>query len=401
MKNIKEVSQGLFLENDWLFKLLVYGNVLDFHLMTKLLRGYPNVNDVIRERELFFGQGIEIQGQQDIHEHLIGRLFLDTQKKMLKKFSIQIDENHRWEKRKVHRPRNPLTFEPPYLLFKYGLDNDFTGISAFSSQQLVFKKAITVIKGLDKDTSTLRNLSGLFNSNLFAYFILMKGSSAGIERELANNEDEKFTMPYVFSEEILDGVKKLEENRQLLHSDSNFFNNSLESEYTRLYESLNLSIYKSLKLSEEERSLIDYAQNISIPLLKDGENSSVIKKITQNHEFLIAYAGVFIKYFKPRFSNNFGVEIIHSDYCIAMRFYNTSDVIEKPIIFKENKNNSSIEWIYQLGIEKVMDTLFIQKDIRGFEKDAFYIIKPNEYKCWHKAVAYLDAYEFSQVLEDL
>ena len=48
-----------------------------------------------------------------------------------------------------------------------------------------------------------------------------------------------------------------------------------------------------------------------------------------------------------------------------------------------------------------MDKLFIQKDIRGFEKDAFYIIKPNEYKCWHKAVAYLDAYEFSQTIEDL
>ena len=83
--DIKEVSQGLFLENDWLFKLLVYGNVLDFQLMTKLLRGHQNVNAVIKERGLFFGQGIEVQGNQEIHEHLIGRIFLDTQKKMLKK----------------------------------------------------------------------------------------------------------------------------------------------------------------------------------------------------------------------------------------------------------------------------------------------------------------------------
>ncbi len=400
--DIKEVSQGLFLENDWLFKLLVYGNVLDFHLMTKLLRGYPNVNDVIKERGLFFGQGIDIsQGTNEIPKHLMGRLYVDTTKKMLQKFMVVTDSSLTWNQTKADRPRNALTFEPPYLLFKYGIANDFTGVTAFSNQPLVFKKAVTVIKGNDKDVPTLKNLSGLFNSNLFAYFILMKGSSAGIERELANNEDEKFTLPYVFSEEILDGVKKLEDNRQLFDSESNFFNSSIESDYLLLYESLNSAIYKSLKINEEERSLIDYAQNISIPLLKDGENSSVVKKISKENEILRHYAWVFINYFKPRFSNNFGVEILQTDYCIAMRFYNTTETIENPIIFKENSNNSSIEWIYQLGIEKVMDKLFIQKDVRGFEKDTFYIIKPNEYKCWHKAVAYLDAYEFGQVLEDL
>ena len=400
--DIKEVSQGLFLENDWLFKLLVYGNVLDFYLMTKLLRGYPNVNDVIRERELFFGQGIDVsQGTNNIPSHLIGRPFLDTNKKMLEKFSAIINSNYKWTKTTAARPRSSITYQPPYLLLKKGLASDFTAVSAFSNDEIVFMQSITAIKGVQKDIDTLKTLSGLFNSSLFAYFILMKGSSIGIEREQAHNENEKFTMPYVFSEDILDSVKNLEENRQQFHSESNFFNNNIESEYTRLYELLNSSIYKSLKLTEEERSLIDYAQNISISLLKDGENSSVVKKIAQNHAFLMDYAGVFIKYFKPRFTNNFGVEIIHTDYCIAMRFYNTSDVIEKPIVFKENKNNSSIEWIYQLGIEKVMDKLFIQKDIRGFEKDAFYIIKPNEYKCWHKAVAYLDAYEFGQVLEDL
>jgi N-6 DNA Methylase len=400
--DIKEVSQGLFLENDWLFKLLVYGNVLDFQLMTKILKGYPNVNDVIRDRDLFFGQGIDVsQGTEDIPTHLIGRPFVDAKRKMLEKFFVRIDKNYTWEKAKASRPRSEITYQPPYLLLKKGLASDFTAVSAVCNEEIVFMQTITAIKGEEDDISTLKILSSLFNSNLFAYYILMKGSSIGIEREQAHNEDEKFTMPYVFSENILNNVIELEEHKKLIYSDTNLFDNILEEKDKQLTEQLNQSIFDAFKFNEEERSLIDYAQNVSIPLLKEGEKSKVLNKIKEKDRSLETYAKIFIDYFKPRFNNNFGVEIYQTPYCIAMRFYNTNDKIEKPIVFKDKSINNLLEWTYQLGIEKVMDKLFIQKDIRGFEKDAFYIIKPNEYKCWHKAVAYLDAYEFSQVIEDL
>ena len=40
--------------------------------------------------------------------------------------------------------------------------------------------------------------------------------------------------------------------------------------------------------------------------------------------------------------------------------------------------------------------MFVTKDIRGFDADCFYIFKPNERRLWHKAVAYVDAEEFSE-----
>ena len=36
----------------------------------------------------------------------------------------------------------------------------------------------------------------------------------------------------------------------------------------------------------------------------------------------------------------------------------------------------------------------MQKDVKGFEEDFFYIAKPNQYKSWHPALAYLDLSEF-------
>ena len=51
-------------------------------------------------------------------------------------------------------------------------------------------------------------------------------------------------------------------------------------------------------------------------------------------------------------------------------------------------------------IEKrsIISNLFIQKDIKGFEKEGFYVVKPNEIKNWHKAIAYLDFYEFKDAI---
>jgi hypothetical protein len=47
-----------------------------------------------------------------------------------------------------------------------------------------------------------------------------------------------------------------------------------------------------------------------------------------------------------------------------------------------------------MGWEEITDQFIIQRDIRGFEKHSFYIIKPNEYKNWHPAVAQADLQEF-------
>ena len=45
-----------------------------------------------------------------------------------------------------------------------------------------------------------------------------------------------------------------------------------------------------------------------------------------------------------------------------------------------------------------IESLFIQKDIKGFEPNGFYIVKPNEYKNWHKSIGYLDFYEFDKAI---
>jgi hypothetical protein len=64
----------------------------------------------------------------------------------------------------------------------------------------------------------------------------------------------------------------------------------------------------------------------------------------------------------------------------------------------KQKKSAIIKFIARLGAEKITEQLFVQKDVRGFEKDYFYIFKPNEKRLWHKAIGYLDVNEFADAI---
>ena len=114
------------------------------------------------------------------------------------------------------------------------------------------------------------------------------------------------------------------------------------------------------------------------------------------------YANVFLARFEDSFTQkHLEVDIWHSEYIVGMFFKVLPDDNEnkekiKPPIEKDN--NIFLQYISELGIEKISEKLFIQKDIRGFETNSFYIIKPNEKKLWHKAIAYLDVNEFADAM---
>ena len=68
------------------------------------------------------------------------------------------------------------------------------------------------------------------------------------------------------------------------------------------------------------------------------------------------------------------------------------------IIFVKNTDKALLVLLSKISSQKLTNQLFVQKDIRGFERDFFYIFKPNERRLWHKAIAYLDVNEFDDAI---
>lgn len=119
--DIKYVKQTLFLENDELWKILVYGGYWDFELIKNVRKNFSTIKDVASQNNLIMKKGLQDNdGDKKDSSNLVGRKILDSEE-ALDHFYLNESAYTIFNKDKIHRPRNPEIYKAPYVLFKKGL----------------------------------------------------------------------------------------------------------------------------------------------------------------------------------------------------------------------------------------------------------------------------------------
>jgi hypothetical protein len=220
-----------------------------------------------------------------------------------------------------------------------------------------------------------------------------------IEQQI--NDSERFAFPFVHSDKII----RLNQEIELLKETS--FKRTLTNQEEVLtintkIDKVNEQIFSLFSVDEIEQALINYAKDIVIPItMKHIGYEKLFTSISYENSYLENYANLYIKRFKPKLDTSerkFTIIIWHTNQIIGMIFKMIPvDEYSKEILWvnKQNDNSQILSFLIMIGNEKITDKLFIQKDVRGFEKDHFYIFKPNEWRLWHTAVGYLDVNEFA------
>lgn len=408
----KQIQQSKLKEFDWLWKVLVYGSYLDFNFIRRLKSEYHTIKEIIAdEKKYSVGTGVQYSSNPMYSsKHLIGRPFVDVNG--ITPFFINPNKISSFNVPKLHRLRSEEIFKAPILLMRKGLDMQTLTIkTAISRKDVLFKDSLTAIAIKNKtNINVLNNLLAIFSSNLLSYFAINAFGSIGIEREQTQNYN-KFSLPYL-ELNVNDNIEKIERAKQEIYSENgktlidNHKIQALENSVNAELKKINESIYKQLNLDDMELSLINYALEINLSLIvgNNTNRSKLFSNLKFNDEILKNYASIFVKRFGKKLETQdkkFVVEVWHTNQIVGMFFklvpvsqYNNS-------IVWENKQESDLEilsLLTEISSEKVTDKLFVQKDIRGFEKDYFYIFKPNERRLWHKAIGYLDANEFAHAI---
>ncbi len=398
----KKVSQKNLKDYDYLWKILVYGSYLDFNLIKRLKNkeSYLTIGDVTADENLFLiGQGATVGGgDNNPASHLKGKLFLDTRKD-IESFFVNPTPKNKWELDTAHRPRNPKLYEAPMVLIKKGINSSFHSVSAVCDIDAIFTDSVTAIKSLINDKKTLQMVSGILNSSFFSYFCLQTFSSSGIEREQAH-EVENMTVPFVDSNEIASIVSTISELKSEEHSlGLPILATHILHEITEKIKELDSVVLTTFSFSEIEKDIFEYSINATIPIImKHKGYEKLFAPLHLDSTELDDYVEIFFKQLSPiyeKMNQKLVVEIQHSDQIIGLFFKRVplnSDIARTRLSPVEDK--SILNFLISLGAEKITDRLFVQKDIRGFEEDGFYIIKPNERKLWHKAIGHLDVTEF-------
>lgn len=408
----KKVKQVKLKEFDWLWKVLVYGSYLDFNFVKRLKDQYLPIKDIISDETKFIeGTGIQFSSTPTYTStHLKGLPFIDSYG--VQSFFIDPKKINVFDRLKVHRLRDERLFKAPMLLVREGIDmSSLTARCAIAKDDFLFKDSITSIKVLAKsDLKVLGNIAAIFASPLFSYYAVNTFSSIGIERERVKNYN-KYSLPYL-DLGVTKNIQAIENAYEAIYfEEQKILNDSFviqqkKDKIKKELSEIEHSIFKKIDLNDIERSLIDYALHINgVSIVgSELEKRRIFSPLPFSDNILKDYAALFLNRFKNKIDdskNRFTIEVWQANQIIGM-FFKTVPVskFEKDVVWKEMQSDDMklMSILIKIGSEKITDKLFIQKDIRGFEKDYFYIIKPNERKLWHKAIAYLDIDEFADAI---
>lgn len=373
--DVKYVKQTLFLENDGLWKILVYGGYWDFELLKSMRENFRTIKDVAIEHNLIMKKGLQDSDGNKDASHLIGRKILDSDK-AIDHFYFNDSAYTMLNKSTIRRTVIPEIYKAPYVLFKKGLDcTDYSIRAVYTEEDFLYRETINCIKGSEADKNVLLNLCGLLNSSLFSYFNLMMGSSAGIEREqVFLKELENY--PYVYSDELVELVRKM-----------------LQEDYREndeLKVALNKCVMKMYGL--EENYFVDYVLSIQIPML-----CGKYQETKCNVEMMKKYASVLSKIWDEHFGQSevYYTIIIYPDIKgkfaalqVKLSFEKSVEGIDVVDNVDENINILTNFMIYQLN-----DCFYQTKNIVEFSEDSFVIVKPIEAKNWHPAMAIKDSHK--------
>ena len=382
--DIKYVPQNFLFENDWAWKTILYGTSYDVDIIKNIKINYPTIKDVIEKNKFIAKTGISANDGDKDSKKYIGKKVIDSDKD-IGAFWINTENLSTFEKEKIYRVGDEEQFKPPYCLFKKGVDIDnYKNRAVYTEEELLYLNGITCIKGSEDAKDILKDITGLLNSSLYSYLNLMLSASIGIEREKIFIEEIK-KYPYIYNSAISDMVDKIQVERARLDLKT-------AKEDVKLIDKLDEIVLKDFDLENNE--FIDYALNVQIPLI-NSKKSYLMRTVSIDD--LKKYSSYFYDYFdRILLGTNKHIKInlypkVKGMYSI-FELIICENIMENTLQVLDNIDDNK-EILTKFLIHKTTDKFYQIKDVINFDENSFYIIKTNEFKNWHPAMAKMDLAE--------
>lgn len=410
----KFIKQIHFAENKWMFKVALYGNTLDYVFLKRLKK--DSLYYFLEKNNINYGNGIKKGTPNNKFDFLIGLPIIETS---------EIKENYTF----INNDFPKLKEEDVYLeagrelhLFKskkiiLGKRTKFETELNISliEKDCVYRDSVNAISFNTDNESFITEIFAILKSKISIYFQYLTCANWGVYYPEIN-QLEYLSFPFIEPSKH----QKIKLNRlvdRLLKPYREFYKEYpygiFQGEPNKeILDKINSVVEEIYEINGYEKDLIDYVLNVSRYQFQESKQHLVSGFNEADHRnkrnVLEKYADVYIQEFEKIYDDEFiQVEIYPLDYFIAMNFVFLKEKPSEKIVYSEKKDAKQVlnSLANSLSISQITNAkdaehnLFIQKDIKGFEENSFYIIKPNEYKCWHRAMAWYDVAEFKEAIQ--
>ncbi len=292
-------------------------------------------------------------------------------------------------------------FQAPHVLVKKGMGVAYSGFDVY------FQDAFQGIHGSTKDADLLMFLSVVLNSKLASYFLFHCSANWGTERDIVH-EEELLRMPFPFPEDTQSPSKSMEIIREVSSIfkqlkkklETNILNRNNNIEQAK--QELLSYVYRYYQIDELEQILINDTVNCWIPSSTPNRGSSnipTLKNSTQSErrEYLTLLCEL-LNTWSRRGSYQVSGKIIFAPRSgmtvVTLQKVASQDV--QPI--DEHSSSSELDAVIS-RILKLLPrhegSIAYYRNIKIFDRDKLYILKPLTYRFWSKTTALNDADEIA------
>jgi type I restriction-modification system DNA methylase subunit len=402
---------------DW--KQYFWGTPRDQKFLDRL-SALPRLDDAVdqltvkpnkRTKRWIIGQGFQPEGINDdpqkskLPSWNSEQLFLEGKSKDIDLLVLESDCSRVEDRfKRLRRLPDQQIFKRPHVLVSKGLK------VAYSDFDVIFRHAVQGIHGRQKDADLLAFLATTLNSDLANYFLFHTSANWGTERD-ETHESELLQFPFPFPEDTQSPVEsesiirevssKLKRLKKQL--ETNFLGrNDIIAQAKR---DLLVYVYRYYQIDELEQVLINDTVNCwipsstpnrgspNIPTLKDSVEKERLEYLTLVCDLLNTWSrrGSYQVSGKIIFASNSKMAVV------VLQKVQSQDV--SPI--DEHTSSPDLDAV----ISRILNLLprhegsiAYYRNLKVFDRDKLYILKPLAYRFWSKTTALNDADEIAAAI---
>jgi len=402
------------------WKSLFWGTGRDLRLLTRL-SDFPKLNELAKEPSKKDARWIKRQGCQPYSEKDKEKdkkphsPWWDSSYKFLqpgKHMNFVVDPSSFI---KIPETFNKLRRSPSRRIFdesKIFITQGSKDMKvAFCSSPVIFRDSLQSISAPQKDADLLRFLSVAIKSDIIQYYLFHTSANWGTERDKVHF-NELLNIPFFLPEQsanpenaqaIVKQVAKRVKNIERKLAKETCF--ELEGEVKSIRQELEPLIREYYGITPAESILIDDTLRVvilsSTPSAKaDQKNIPTLKRITEQDcvsfgETLCSALTLLSK----KSTGQFSAKIFHSQpYSLIQVTTGSSKKIE---VIQDASRVKKIMHRLQNLLEKEHGNITFCQNLKIFDEDILYILKPARYRFWMKSAALNDADEIAGAILSL
>lgn len=307
----------------------------------------------------------------------------------------------------VHSPRSPEVFEPPMVLSSTGSRNFRIAYSGF---RVLFKDSLRSIVSLDKkDTDILRFLSVLLKSNVALYYFFHTSANWGTERDKIH-VFELLRCPFYLPQDAIEPQITKEIIAEVAHKHSKYENDLRKNKYVigrsekaeQIQEECKSLIKQYYDIDEYEQILIEDTVEYVIPSITPSANPrKEVKTLCRvNNEQQKTYTETLCRMLNIHTRRGRKVEgYVVKAYSQAVVVISRAKGEPKP--YYEEKAPEKMRQILN-RIDKLLPAkrggFVYYRNLKIFDKEHIYIVKPMTFRSWMRITALNDADEIASAV---